>query len=94
MFTACTARCTRRAWDLFLRYGDDIEQFTTKTVRGKLTAATAKAAEAFAQTLTTEGGATEVRTNGADTEFTGTLAAVQLVLKQPEARMFDATWVE
>jgi len=93
-FTNCTSRCTRRAWNLFLAYRDNIEEFKTKEIRGKLTFATPGAATTAKETLTTDGGVKYITQTDNVLEFTATLAAVQLVLKHPDTQQFDALGIE
>ncbi len=93
-FNNCTSRCTRRAWNLFLQYRDNIDAFKTKEVRGKLTFDNEAAATGAKETLTTEGGVKYITQTGNDLEYTGTLAATQLVIKLPETNSFDAIGVE
>lgn len=93
-FSNCTSRCSRRAWNIFLEYRDDIEVFKTKEVRGKLTFANESAAQAAKEVLTSQGGVKYITQTAEVLEFTGTLAATQLVLKQPDTTGFDALKVE
>ncbi len=94
VFNTCTRRCTRRTWDFFLSIRDDIEQFKTRLVRGCLTFKSATAAEQALKTLAEQGGITEVITQDKTIEFTGSLAAVQLVLRDPNTTMFDALKID
>lgn len=91
IFTSCTSRITRRAWNIFLEYNTkDLEPFKNRPVRGRLTASSAKAAQEFHKILVEEGGVREITTHDNVVEFTAPLATVQLVIKHPDARMFDA----
>ncbi len=91
IFTSCTSRITRRAWNIFLEYNtQDLEPFKNRPVRGRLTASSAKAAQEFHKILVEEGGVREITTHDNVLEFTAPLATVQLVIKHPDARMFDA----
>lgn len=91
IFTSCTSRVSRRAWNIFLEYNTkDLEAFKNRPVRGKLTASSAKAAQEFHKVLVEEGGVKEITTHDDTVEFTAPLATVQLVIKHPDARMFDA----
>ncbi len=90
IFNTCTKRCTRRTWDFFLAVRDDMEQFKNAPVRGKLTFKSSAAMEQARKVLEEQGGVTEICTEGDTLNFTGTLAAAQLVLREPDTLMFDA----
>ncbi len=94
VFETCTKRCTRRAWDFFLSVRNEIDLFKTKTVRGHLTFKSASSAQQALTLLVNEGGVTEVTERGEALEFTGSLAAVQLVLRSPDTVLFDALKIE
>lgn len=95
VFNNCTSRCSRRAWNIFLEYAKDIEIFKTRRVRGRLVFKTPKAAQQAHGLLVEQGGVThEITTQDNWIEFTGTLAAVQLVIKAPDTEFFDAVKIE
>lgn len=93
-FSQSTRRCSRRAWDIFLQYRNDMALFTGRAVRGRLTFQSADDAHQAAQILRTEGGVTAMTLLNEHVEFTGTLAAVQLVIKQPYTQFFDAIVIQ
>jgi hypothetical protein len=93
VFNNCTSRCSRRAWNVYLSLQNDIEQFKTRLVRGRLTMTNAKAAQEVHKVFVEEAGVTEITTRDNWVEFTASLATVQLVLKRPDTEYFDCLLV-
>jgi hypothetical protein len=86
---SCTARMTRKAWDLYLRYCQPIEQIRTLPVRACLTARTDVGVKVLADGLQAVG-VTSMTENGCDLHFTATFEAIQAVIKLPETLLLDA----
>ncbi len=86
----CTARFTRRAWDLVLRFKKQPELFETQQVRASLTARTLDGAQELARILKEEGQVREYTPRQKTLELTTTLALIQLVIKHPQMAECDA----
>ena len=85
----CTARFTRKAWDLFLARETDLTRIENDLLRAELTIATAEDATTLAQTLK-ESGVEALTQNGNILSFTATFAQIQTVIKHPATQQLDA----
>lgn len=89
---SCTARFTRKAWDIFLKLQkQDINLLTTVPLRAKLTARTSEGAAEMHQILMKEKGVTEIKLQGKDILVVATFADIQSVIKHPQSHMLDAS---
>lgn len=93
-FTQSTRHCTRRAWDVFLSMKDNLDAFNTKQVRVRIEASDERAAQGFAEILKTDGEVTRLTQMDNKIECTTTLAAIQLIIKDPEFKLLDAIAVD
>jgi hypothetical protein len=86
---SCTARFTRKAWDLYEAYKTDLQKIQTLPVRAQLTARDAAGAEEIHKTLV-EAGVTELSRENTVLHFTATFAVIQTIIKHPKSLMLDA----
>jgi hypothetical protein len=89
---SCTARFTRKAWDIFLKLQkEDINLLTTVPLRAVLTARSSEGASEIHQVLMKEKGVTEIKLSGKTITTVATFADIQQVIKHPQTHMLDAS---
>ena len=89
-FTQSTRRCTRRAWDVFLKVRNNVDKFNSQLVRARIEADSEAAAQEMYETLKAETELQQGTVLGDRIECTTTLAAIQLIIKRPDFKMLDA----
>ena len=87
---SCTARFTRRAWDLYSDYKTDLEKAQNEPVRAQLTAETEKDATQMHEILVDEGQVKEITRKENIVLFTAPFSVIQLVIKKPGCKHLDA----
>ena len=85
---SCTARFTRKAWNIYLYYKKD-GKIRTTPIRATLETRNPEAAEEMHRTLQ-EGGVKELSRKGNTLSMTATFEQIQLVIKHPGSKMLDA----
>lgn len=89
---SCTARFTRKSWDLFLKYRkENLELMRTVPLRTRLTARTPQGAQEIQQILMKENGVTEIKATGKVVDAIATFEALQSVIKHPQSHMCEVT---
>ncbi len=89
IFESCTARTTRKTWNIFLRYKENnFEQFRNKPLRAKLETLSPEGAEAIEAGLR-EAGVSELSREGNVLNFTATFEQIQTVIKHAESDLLD-----
>lgn len=86
---SCTTRLTRKAWNLFLEYTEDINKIRTVPIRATLEAASLNDAEALHRLLL-EDGVKEISRKDKVISMTTTFEVIQKVIKLPASKMLDA----
>ncbi|MBX2860356.1 MAG: hypothetical protein KTR14_03920 [Vampirovibrio sp.] len=87
---SCTARFSRKAWDLYLGMKADHQALQNDAIRCRLTATSPEAVKVIEKALKEDGGVNEMTVKGNDIELTTTFAVIQQVIKRPETAGFDA----
>jgi hypothetical protein len=91
ILTSCTARYSRRAWDLFLTYRAEksLDKMQHLPIRAMLKALSSKGLEELV-TILKAAGVSPISIEGPKAEFTATFAQIQTVIKHPQTLEFDA----
>lgn len=86
--TNCTTRFTRKAWNIFLAYKEDLNKIRTQPVRATLEAQTHNGAEELHRLLM-EAGVHEISRKDKVISMTTTFEILQTVVKHAEVAMVD-----
>ncbi|MBY0402676.1 MAG: hypothetical protein K2X66_02170 [Cyanobacteria bacterium] len=92
ILTSCTARFTRKAWDILLKLQkENLDLLKTVPLRITLKARSPKGATDIHHHLMKSSGVTEIQVKGDTIYAVATFEDIQTVIKNPESLMCDAT---